>query len=227
MDLSEQVPELPPFHRRILDVFFSPGRLCEALAEHPRWGLALALGAVLVVGQYLLIPADIWDATFRDMVLQQGREMPEGFGGGGTLMRLSGLIGGFVFWFVFSFLMAGVVTLIFAFVLGDEGRYRQYLAVLAHAWLIPAFVGLLLVPVRITARDPQLTLNLGSFLLFLPDGYWLKVATMLDLTQLWAWVVVAVGAHAIDEDRSVKSAAIILLVFSVALALAFAPLAPG
>ena len=82
-----------------------------------------------------------------------------------------GMIGGLVFWFVYAFLMAGILATIFAFVLGDEGRYVQYLAVMSHAWIIPAAIGLLLVPLRISEQNPQLTLNLGTFFYFLPEGY--------------------------------------------------------
>jgi hypothetical protein len=112
--------------------------------------------------------------------------------------------------------------LIFAFVLGDEGRYTQYLSVLSHAWLIPAIVGFALLPLKISQENPQFTLNLGTFLFFLPKGYLLKVFTMLDLSQAWAWLIIAQGAHAIDPRRSFGSAAAILMALFVAIAMLFA-----
>jgi len=222
---GEEATPVPAFHRRLLDVFFSPGRVMEALARNPVWAAALIFGVLLVLLQTFLIPVEVWQETFKAAALQRGQELPEGFGMG-PFMRISAVVGGGVGWFVFAFLMAGITTVLFAFVLGDEGRYRQYLAVLAHAWLIPAFVGLALIPLRIAESNPQLTLNLGSFFFFLPDGYVLKVLTMLDLSQLWAWVVMAQGVHAIEPRRSVKSAATILLLMALALALIFAPFAP-
>jgi hypothetical protein len=129
-------------------------------------------------------------------------------------------------YFVVTFLFAGIVTLGFAFLLGDEGRYKQYLASLTHAWLIPGLVGLALVPLRISEQNPQLTLNLGTFLFFLPDGYLQKVFTMLDLSQIWAWLVVAQGAHVIDRRRSVGSAAALLILINVVLAMIFALFVP-
>lgn len=223
---AQAPPSLPPLHVRIGQVFFSPGNLVEALAAKPAWAAALVVGAVLVLAQTLLIPADVWDAAFREAILAQGREVPEGFGAGGTFMRVSAVIFGALGYLIMTFLFAGVVTLIFAFVMGDEGRYRQYLAVLGHAWLIPAVIGLLLLPLKISQENPQLTLNLSSFLFFLPEGYLTKVATMLDLSQVWAWLVIAQGAHAIDRRRSFGSAATVLMVLVVLLAMLFA-LLPG
>lgn len=219
-------PGLPSLPTRIAHTFFSPGTLAEGLAKNPAWGAAVVLGAILVLGQTLLIPAEVWDTMFRENMAARGQEMPEGFAAGGTFMRLSTVAFGTLGYFAITFLFAGLVTLLFAFVMGDEGRYRQYLAVLAHAWLIPAFVGLLLLPLKISQQNPQFTLNLGAFFFFLPEGYLTRVATMLDLSQVWAWLVVAQGAHAIDGRRSFASAATVLMVMFVALAFLFA-LIPG
>ena len=217
---------LPPFHTRLIQTFVAPGRLAEALAHNPAWALALVVGALLIVAQTVLIPPEVWDAMFRETMLQQGREMPEGFGAGATVMRISAVVGGAIGYVVMSFLFAGIVTLLFAFLLGDEGRYKQYLASLTHAWLIPSLVGLALVPLRISEQNPQLTLNLGTFFYFLPEGYLQKVFTMLDLSQIWAWLVVAQGAYAIDRRRSVGSAAAVLIAISVVMALIFALFVP-
>lgn len=217
---------LRPFPMRVVQTFFSPAELVETLTRHPAWIAAVILGAVLVIGQTLLIPAEVWDAVFRETVLRQGREMPAGFAAGGTVMRVTTLTLGTIGYFLITFLFAGIVTLIFAFIMGDEGRYRQYLAVTGHAWLIPALIGFVLLPLKISQGNPQLTLNLGSFLFFLPEGYLSRVATMLDLSQAWAWLVVAQGAHAIDRGRSFASAAAILMVVFVIMAMLFA-LIPG
>jgi hypothetical protein len=201
-------------------VFFSPGDLAAALARTPAWGLALVVGAILILGQSMMIPADIWDNAFREAMLAQGREMPPGFDGG-SMMRVSALIAGPIMYALMTVVFTGLMTLIFAFIMGDDGTFRQYLAVLAHAFLIPGIIGLALVPLRIAQENPQFTLNLGSFLFFLPEGYPLRVATMMDLGQGWAWLVVAQGAHAIDPRRGFGSAATVVMVLYVVMALLF------
>jgi len=218
--------DLRSFPVRIGQVFFSPGALMDSLARRPVWAAAVVLGAVLVVAGIVAIPAEVWDAIFRETMLRRGQAMPEGFAAGGTVMRVSTLGFGTLGYFAITFLFAGIVTLVFAFVMGDEGRYMQYLAVTGHAWLIPSFVGLLLLPLKILQEDPQLTLNVGTFLYFLPDGYLASVAKMLDLSQAWAWLVIAQGAHAIDPRRSFESAAVALMVLFVIMAMLLA-LIPG
>ena len=219
-------PALRPFPIRVVQTFFSPGVLTQALAQNPAWAAAVIAGAALLIGQTLLIPADVWDTMMRETMLRSGREMPAGFSFGGSVMRISALTVGTLGYFLITFLFAGIVTLVFAFVMGDEGGFRQYLAVLAHAWLIPAVVGFALLPLKILQHNPQLTLNLGSFLFFLPEGYLSRVATMLDLSQAWAWLVVAQGAHAIHPRRSFESAVAVVMVLFFVGALLFA-LIPG
>ncbi len=223
---SPAEPRLRPFPARILQTFFDPGVLTEALARNPAWAAAVILGAALVVGQTLLIPADVWEAMMRETMLRQGREMPEGFTMGGSVMKISTLAFGTLGYFLVTFLFAGVVTVVFGFVMGDEGRFRQYLAMMGHAWLIPGVVGLLLLPLKIMQEDPQLTLNVGSFLYFLPEGYLARVAKMLDLSQAWAWLVVAQGAHAIHPRRGFRGAAVVVMSIFLVTALLFA-LIPG
>jgi hypothetical protein len=76
-----------------------------------------------------------------------------------------------------------------------------------------------LAPLRIATGDAQFSLSLASFVLFLPDGYFLNVLRMMDLTQIWSTLVVALGVHAIDPRRSFGSAATILLGILLAFAL--------
>lgn len=215
-------PVTPHLPKRVLDVILAPGRLSEALRDDPRWAGALVLGAGLVLISTWLLPAEVWESFTREQLASQGREMPEGFDFG-AVQRVVGMVAGVVGWLVFGFVVAGLVTFVFAFVLGDEGGYRQYLAVVAHAFLIPALGTLLVTPLKIVQADPSLTLNLSLFAVGLDaDGYPMGVLRMLDLFQLWSWVVIAVGVHAIDGRRSVGAAATILLCFALAVAMVFA-----
>lgn len=209
-------PGLSPFPKRVLEVFVSPGKLSEELTRTPAWGAALGLGMVLVLAQTLLIPAEIWEAMMREQMIAQGQD-PSAFRGGVTIVRIFGLVGATVGYLAMTMLFTGIVTLAFAFILGDEGRFKQYLAIITHAFLIPGVLGLLLVPLRIAEADPRLTLNLGTFLVFLPEGYLLRLATLMDLSTLWAWLVVAQGARTIDPRRSFGSAAALLMTIFVAL----------
>ena len=218
----------PSFPTRVGWVLFSPGRLAEVLARHPLWGVAMVASATLIFVQTFAIPPDVWDAFMQQQALQSGRELPEGFSMGG-FARWGALGVGTLFFVVLQFVFAAITTFVFAFVFGDEGRFKQYLSVTTHAWIIPALVGVCLVPLRVSQENPQFGLNVASFFFFLPGGYLRSVLTLLDLSQLWAWLVIAQGAHAIDRRRSFGSAAVALLLLNLAIAMLFAifPGSPG
>ena len=211
--------EIPSLPSRLFNVFLSPGKVMEAVAKNPVWVGALLVGAVLVALQAALIPFDMSMETQRQAAIEAGRDMPEIPETFMNIMRYVTPVFGIIGTFLMTVVFAGLYWLIFSFVLGDEGRYRQYLAIGAHALFVPALIGLALVPLKIMTGDAQATLNLGSFLFFLPDGYWSNVFRLMDLTGIWSALIIAQGAHSIDAKRSFGSAAAILIaiVFIVAL----------
>ena len=222
MDDADTEPTLPPLPRRLLSVFFSPGELVEQLARDPRWLGALLAGAAIIGLSVSLIPTEVFIEMNRQAALERGADFPEMSESAMRAMRVVIPLGSVVTTLIFSMLFAGLYTIVFAFVLGDEGTFKQYLAVLSHAYFIPALFGLLVTPLRISTGDPQFTLNLASFFAFLPDGYLYNVLRIFDLTQIWSMLVIAQGVHAIDRRRSFTSAAVILLVFFTAMALIIA-----
>lgn len=213
---------LPSLPARLLQVFHSPGRLMEALAQRPRWVGPMLISAVLVGLSVALVPTELFIETQRRAALERGAELPQMGDEALRFMRVVIPATSVLATILFSFVFAGVYTVIFAFLLGDEGRYKQYLATVTHAWFIAAVLGLLVTPLRIATENPQYTLNLASFFFFLPDGYLYNVLRALDLTQIWSTLVIAQGAHAIDVRRSFTSAAVISLSVLVLVALGIA-----
>jgi hypothetical protein len=221
-DFETTATASPPLWVRVYRTFVEPARLGDDLAAYPRWGAAMLLGAALVTLSSLLIPAEIWQEMMREQLLASGREAPEGAAEiGATVFRIWAVGGGLVFWALWSFALAGLVTLLFAFILGDDGRYRQYLALTTHALLIAALGALLTVPLKIAQGSPQLTLSIGTFFP-IEAGYLARFLRGLDLFALWSYVVLAIGVSRVDRSRSVASAAVILLVFAVAITALFA-----
>jgi hypothetical protein len=219
-------PDFPSLPSRLLNVFLSPGRVMETVAKHPVWVGALLVGALLVALQTALIPFELILATQRQTMLEAGRDMPEMPETLMNVMRFVTPILATIGVSLFTFISAGLYWLIFAFVLADEGRYRQYLSVGAHALFVPAVIGLTLVPLKVMTEDPQATLNLGLFLFFVSDGYWADAFRLMDLTSLWSALIVAQGAHSIDPRRSFGSAAAIVIGITLAFALIFAIFQP-
>ena len=219
IDTEKALPVLPA---RLVAVIVSPGALMAKLVEQPKWVGALIVVALVVGVSMLLIPVDLFMEMNRQQALERGVEIPEMSQTAIRVMRIVIPSMATVSTVVFSFVFAGFYTLIFTFILGDEGRYAQYLAVVVHAWFIAVLLGLLVTPLRIMTGDPQFTLNLASFMFFIPDGYFLNVFKALDLSQIWSTLVIAQGVHAIDRRRSFASAATILLAILGCIALAVA-----
>lgn len=219
-------PSAPALPRRLLDTFFSPGKMVEAVARDPKWLGALLVSMLLVAVSTALIPPELMVDAQRRAALARGVTPPPMTDRTLQLFRVFSIGGGALAIAVIGALMSGMYTLIFAFILGDEGRYRQYFAVFAHAMFIPTLLSLPLVSLRIQTGDPQFTLSLGSFLFFLEPSYVLNVFRVLDLTQLWSTVVAALGAHAIDCRRGFGSALTIMLVVTLAFALILANFLP-
>lgn len=217
---GEALPPLPPLWKRVIDVFFQPGELMAALARQPRWFGSFLIGAVLVGLAAWLIPAEVYQETFRAMSLESGREMPPQ---AAQFARIGGLVMGPITWLIYTMVLASVATVLFAFVLGDEGRFKQYLSATSHALLIPAVGGLVTVPLRIMAGDFRMTLSLGSVLSgFLSPGYLLNLLRGVDMFLLLGLAVLAVGAGKIDRRRGWGSAFGSLLLFSLLLSAVFA-----
>jgi hypothetical protein len=217
---------LPPLPLRALQVFYAPGELFDRLAKRPAWAGALLLGCALVALSFILIPAEVWQQTFREQMMRSGRQMPEGFDMSGAA-RWFGLIGGVVFWFFLAFFITAVITVVFHFLLGDEGRFKQYLSVVGHALIIAAVGALAILPLRLAQSDPQLTLNVGLFMPGDADNYLIRVLRMVDLFMIWSYLVMAVGITRVDPRRGWGSAAVVLILFGIGVAMIFAAVTPA
>ena len=215
---SEQEGTLPGLFSRYVRVFTAPDTLFQGLRRRPHWAGAMLLGSCIVLAGAILLPPELTIATMRERILEQGRTFPPGSAGQMTVVRYGGAVAAFVFWAVMLAVFAGVVTVFFAFLLGHEGSYRQYLAVVAHAHLISATSNILHVPLRIAAEDAQLLLSLGAFAIFLEPGYMLRLLSFLDLFGLWAWVLVGLGVARIGRKESAVGASVIVMVIPVTMA---------
>lgn len=206
---------------RLLKVFFSPGEVFLALREKPVWLGAVGVCGVLVALSVILIPADIWVESMREQAMRRGTELPPFLASAGPAFRLASAVSGIIGIFLWVFLLSSVVTVFFSFLLGDEGRYKQYLSVVSHALVITAVGSVLLLPLRIAQGDPTLTLNVGTFLPFLEEGYAFRVLKLLDLFGLWSYSVMAIGVTKINPRRGMGVALSFFLAFAVASALVF------
>ena len=217
-DGMDQEADGPGLVGRYIRVFISPDILFQGLRRRPVWAGAMLLGSCLVLAGTVLMPPELTIATLRERALEQGRAFPPRLADRMELFRFVGAAGAFVFWALLLTIFAGLVTLFFAFLMGHEGTFRQYLAVVVHAHLISATSTVLLLPLRIVAEDAQLLLSLGSFAVFLEPGYLLRFLSFLDLFGLWAWVLVGLGVARIGRKESWAGGVVIVMIIPVTMA---------
>ena len=209
----------PPFFSRVVNVFFAPGELFEKLRDNPVWFWTLLLAGVMITASMAVVPAEAWEQMLQAQSAESGQEIPEGMG---TIIRISGTVFAALGVFIWAFILAGLVMLLFTFFMGGDGTYKQYLSVVSHSMLISALGAVVTTPLKVIKLDPQLTLNLGTFLPFLEEGFLLRFLTMMDLFGLWGFAILAVGITKIDPRRSFGGTFGILFVIFAVVSLAIA-----
>jgi nitrate reductase NapE component len=210
-----------PFSR-LARVFLAPVQLFAELRAHPRALGALVLGVVLSAVAAALIPVELWEAGLRAQMEARGAEIPADTT---TLARVGWVSAVFVTvvaWPLLALLTTGVYGVVFLFLFGYEGSFRVLLSVVAHALLVVAAGALVLVPLRILAGDPHLTLSVATLLPFLGEGFLLRFAGLLDLFNLWAYVLVGVGAAVMDGRRTPAAGVAVALGVALLLSLLLA-----
>lgn len=203
----EGIRAAPGLPRRLLLVFVAPGAVFARLREDPVTFATLMVGAALVAASNLLIPLEIWEGAVREQLLEAGQDFPDDLGTVAQVGRIAAVLGAFVAWPLFTLAAAGAYLALFVFGMGYEGRYRQYLSVVAHALLVPAVGALLMVPLRIVTEDPQFSLTVGLLAPFGEEGFLPAFLGLLDLFNLWAWALVGIGAATLDGRRGAGTAA--------------------
>lgn len=219
---TDQEAEFPGLFKRYVLVYFSPDLLFQGLRGRPDWVGALILGGCLTAAGTMLLPPDLMLATIREQALAQGQSFPPFLANPPWWLRPALGAGALVGWSVIVAIFAGLVMLFFAILMGHEGTYRQYFAVVVHAHLIVATSTVLLIPLRIAGDDAQLLLSLGSFAVFLESGYMLRLLSFVDLFGLWAWLLVGLGAARIGRKKSWTFGAVVMLMIPATMAALFA-----
>jgi hypothetical protein len=214
---------VPPLHRRVLDTFVSPGRLFASFGESPPWAATLAIAVILAAAAVLLIPEQIFVDQMENAVNRRGQpvEITSDPATVAKFGRIMGAVGALIVQPVFTFALAGALTLVFSVLLGGRARYPQHLAVLSHALLIST-AGALLALGLSAAFGQSVHFSLALLAPFLEEGTYLhRVLEGIDVFTLWMVAVVALGVSIVD-GRSWTGVAAVLLGAYLALGLLFA-----
>jgi hypothetical protein len=202
-----------PFLDRVRDTFVAPRRLCAGLRDDPRWADALLLATAVAVIAWALQPAEVFLEQMRNPVSRMGEPVTvtsspaEIVRYGRYMAMLSSAVGHPIV----AFALAGVLTLAFSILGGGAATFRQYLAVVSHALLIPAAGTLVVLAVAALGGGPPMPLSslLGASVA--SGSLALRSLAWLDPFVLWMVLVLAVGAEQLDGRRSWGSAAAVLV----------------
>lgn len=217
-------PSLPSLPGRIIAVFVSPGRLFEQLRDRPVWGATMVLLVVLNVIMMFLLPAELFEAQIRQSVADAGMGEEE-IAVAVTVGRYAGIAMAGVMGAVGSFIVGTVLFFVFATMLGDKGRFRQYLSVVVHALVVSSVGALAQVPLKRSAGDMELVLSLGTFAPFLDEGFLLSFLSAIGLFGIWCAMLMAIGITRIQPNRSWGGAFSIVMVLYGVFALGAAGIA--
>ena len=114
---------------------------------------------------------------------------------------------------VMALIIAGVLYGVFT-VLGGEARYRQVLAVVVHAGVIPLLQLAFTLPVNYQRQSMSSATNLAVFFPNLTDGsFAASVLGFIDLFWVWYLVVLAIGLAAVYRRKWTSVAGGLLVVY--------------
>ena len=206
-------------------VFFSPGALFEQLAPNPAWFVVALVAALIGTGGwFVLVPADALVDNMMARVQSGGQEMPpEALDQMRAMppqaVKIMGALFAFIVGTLIPVVVAAISYVIFVFIRGDRGGFKQHLCVFAHAGIVWQAGGIVNAVVHGRHGRIAESVSVGNFFPFIPDGYLASVLGALDLFTIWYAVVAGIGLATLDARRSAGSTIGILLVLVLVFAL--------
>ena len=205
------VPAQPlSFVQRVIGVVVSPGETMARIAAAPRWLDVLVLTTLLsAAGLAIFLSSEVGQAAYVDQAVAtmeslgmtvnaeaqariQAQAPYASYIQGGTILFFGPLM---------ACIIAGVLFGAFA-VLGGEARYKQVLAVVAHAGVIPLLQQAFTLPVNYQRQSMASATNLAVFFPNMAEGsFFASVLGFIDLFWIWYLVVLAIGLGAVYRRK--------------------------
>jgi hypothetical protein len=219
-----------PLASRIVDTFFSPGRVFAQLRDGPApWVGPVLVCAALLVALTALRPLFITDAQLIDYALEKMSQMgaqqlptPEQLGTQLTLQTVFGTVMGVAWMFARVWLVGLILLGIYGLLQGGRTDLRPYAAVASHAFLVSALGYLLVTALQYASGRMDLTLDAALLAPSLEPGS-VVAAVLHAITPFGLWLIalLALGGATLNRRRGWLGVAALLLAAQLALALAF------
>jgi hypothetical protein len=219
---------------RTVGVLTAPRATYASVAAHPRALGVLLLGVGIVtalnfafmstdVGQQALLDqqyqsmeqfADMFNTRIPD---EAYREMEAGIGNARYWSSAATLLGTPLIVAV----IAGLLIVVFNFVMGGEATYRQVYAISSHAGVIFAVGALFATPLNYATEVMATSrANLGLLVPFLPDtSFAARLLGFIDLFWVWWLVSLAIGMGVLYKKKTGPIATAFLVTYLVVAAI--------
>jgi hypothetical protein len=122
-----------------------------------------------------------------------------------------------VVWPILALVSAGLFALVFLFIFGYEGSFRVLLSITAHALLVAAVGSVLVVPLKILAGDPTISLTPALLIPGEAEGVLGRFLGFLEVFNLWTYALIGAGAAVMDGKRPVSHGVTVALGVSIGL----------
>ncbi|MDD5542749.1 MAG: Yip1 family protein [Acidobacteriia bacterium] len=207
--------------QRIVGVLFSPKSTFEDINRKPDWLIPLILIVlVTLAATYVFMShADIME-LLRAQIEKSGRTPPpdEALAGSAKYAVIFSYISIIVFVPVGTLVVAGVLFMIFSFIMGAETTYKKMFSVTVYASITGVVRSLIAIPILFTKQPTEfgnpadvVQSNLGF--LFDPAQKALHaLGKSLDIFTVWYIVVMSIGIAAISKGMAQTKALVALII---------------
>jgi hypothetical protein len=209
---------------RIVGILFSPRATYGDVAARPRvLGVFAVVLAVIVGATFVFLSTDVGQQASLDNQIRQmesfGRPISDAqyqrmeqmapysryFAGGFQLILMP----------IMALIVAGMAYGVFNAALGEDARFKQVYAVVAHSGVILTVQSLFSLPLAYARGTMSGATNLGVFFPFLDDNTFpARLLGSIDLFLVWWFISLAIGLGVLYRKRTGPIATTLLVIYA-------------
>ena len=209
---------------KMMDIFFSPGKVFTSLREKPDWlkpFVVILLVIAIVSVLSFVLSRDTIIAQQEEMMRERGLtdeqiEQAQSITGSPVIMVVSGISGAF-----FTAIVLVLFTLILFLLVPlfrGKAQFPVILSVVCYAGLITALGAILrLILVGIT-KSPFANFSLAAFASSMPrTSFPFRLLMGVDLFIIWEMILVSMGIHITSEIKKENTYILVFIIWAVSL----------
>lgn len=197
-----------PVRVRIFDTFLAPRQLAGHLAGSTPWLGVLLVSMAVAMLAVLMVPDEVFLEPMRDAVTRRG--VPVEVTSESEIVvrwgRMMSMLATLATHPIVAFVLAGMLTGVFTVLGRGNGSFLEYLSLVSHGMLIPAFGTILMLAVRTIGN----ALGTGELVTGTGGGF-AGFLFAVDPFVIWMLIVLGIGTSTFDGRRGPWVAAGILI----------------